>query len=262
MLIIPGEQSREVWRFDETTTGWVLHEGQPVPSESIFAIEVPALKNNLFWVPATGDDHATIQEAAAPDSQLGVGETDEGRVWVHWTVGREGKRMLMASAGPTDRRAKRDWARAKSQSFELSPRLFRIPDNEAAIWMELGRYVIAFKRDSKLAYFTTLSSRAINSHAVTEISEIVTRLESEQFLKRPERIRMWTNSGRGFPEALKEQLNIRLCWETKPAPRLPSDVCPLLPAEFIRRRKHRAAVKILTTLLVILATVIVCLQCR
>jgi len=53
----------------------------------------------------------------------------------------------------------------------LSPRLYPIPEGEAAIWKELGRYVVGFMHKDRLVHFSMLSARELDAEAAAEMRD-------------------------------------------------------------------------------------------
>ena len=245
-LCLPGENAREYWQA-AAGGGWKKIEDPAGVDGCVFAIEVLALDSAPFWAVAPEDGRVDVAGVAALRwESLGLGENDGGRTWMHWVAGEENKRVLVGTAGLAAE-STLGWLDWKPQTFELSPRLYPIPANEAAVWMELGRHVMAFHHGDRLAHFSALSSRRLDADAADEIRDLTLGLQTHGFISKLKGVRVWTECGAEFTGALTKVLATRVKLEHKPAPVLPAQACEIFPpdvailyaARAIRRRKVR-----------------------
>ncbi|MCE9518562.1 MAG: hypothetical protein K8R87_03195 [Verrucomicrobia bacterium] len=250
-LCLPGETGREYWRL-ETTGGWKKVEVADGTGGGVFAIEALALDSVPFWAVAPQDGKLDLAAVATLKWEtLGANEAGDGKSWTHWEAGRSENRVLVASAGLADL-PEAPWAGQRPDSFELSPRLFPLPDGEAVIWKELGRLVIAFARGETLLHFSVLSARRLDVEAAQEIRALCLGLEVQGFLTRPSGIRVWTKPEPGFADAVKDALGVRAWIEARPLPVLPEKPGGIFPPEMARaaqgRAKRRRTAQIITAL--------------
>lgn len=237
-LCLPGESGREVWRH-EPGIGWKKLEGSDGIEGGIFAVEAMALDSVPFWAVAPQDGRMDVAAVAALKWEtLGANEGGDGKSWTHWEVARDENRLLVASAGLVDM-PELPWEGRRPDSFELSAQLFPLPNGEAVVWKEMGRYVIAFTRGDTLLHFTPLSARRLDAEAAQEIRTLCLGLEVQGFLARPTGVRVWTTPEADFPEALKEALGVRVRVEAKPAPALPQIPSGIYPPEMARAARNR-----------------------
>ena len=208
MLCLPGETGREFWRR-ESGSGWKKLDGDDETAGGIFAIEALALDSVPFWAVAPQDGKLDVAAVAALKWEtLGADESGDGRSWTYWEAGRAENRVLVASAGLADL-PELPWQDRRPDSFELSPRLFPVPDGKAAVWNELGRHVIAFTRGDDLLHFSVLSARSLDAGAAQEIRTLCLALEVQGFLTRPSGVRVWTTPEPGFADAVKDARGVR-----------------------------------------------------
>ncbi len=252
-LCLPGETGREFWRL-ETGGGWKKVDAADGASGGVFAIEAIALDSVPFWAVAPQDGKLDVAAVAALKWEtLGANEAGDGKSWVHWEAGRAENRVLVASAGLAEV-PEAPWEGQRPDSFELSPRLFPLPEGEAVIWKELGRLVIAFARGATLLHFSVLSARKLDADAAQEIRALCLGLEVQGFLTRPSGVRVWTKPEPGFADAVKDALGVRALVEARPLPALPEKPGGIYPPEMARaaqgRAKLRRSAQIITALVV------------
>lgn len=240
LLCLPGESGREYWRH-ETGIGWKKLEGSESAEGEVFAIEAMALDSVPFWAVAPQDGKVDVAAVAALKWEtLGASEDGDGKSWTHWEAGRAENRVLVGSAGLVANLPEPPWQGRRPESFELSPSLFPVPDGEAALWMEMGRLVIAFARGEHLLHFSVLGSRRLDVDAAREIRALCLALEVQGFLVRPSGVRVWTTPEPDFVDAVKEVLGLRARVEPKPQPVLPAQACGIFPPEMARAARDRA----------------------
>jgi hypothetical protein len=240
VLCLPGESGREFW-LREPNGSWKKSDDRVNGQGCTFAIEVIGLDSVPFWAVAPQDGKVDVANVAALKwESLGASESSEGKSWMHWNAGQSDNRVLVASVGLATDAASPEWLELMPESFEMSARLYPVPDGEAAVWMELGRYVIAFMRGERLVHFSALSARELQADAAAEIRELALALEVQGLVTRISGVRLWTAADPGFANALKEALSVRVRSEIKPPPLLPKEACEIFPAEIAREHRLRA----------------------
>ncbi len=250
-LCLPGETGREFWRL-EAGGGWEKMDAADGTDGGIFAIEALGLDSVPFWAVAPQDGRLDVAAVAALKWEtLGANEAGDGKSWTHWEAGRSENRVLVASAGLAEL-PEAPWEGRRPDSFELSPRLFPLPEGEAALWKELGRLVIAFARGATLLHFSVLSARRLDADAAQEIRVLCLGLEVQGFLTRPTGVRVWTKPEPGFADAVKDALGVRAWVEARPLPVLPEKPGGIFPPEMARaamgRAQRRRSAQIITAL--------------
>ncbi len=246
-LCLPGETGREFWRH-EPGAGWKKLEADDGTEGGIFAIEALALDSVPFWAVAPQDGRVDVAAVAALKWEtLGTDETGDGKSWAHWEVTRAENRVLVASAGLVEL-PEVPWEGQRPDSFELSARLLPLPEGEAAIWKELGRYVVAFTRGENLLHFSVLSARTLDASAAQEIRALCLALEVQGFLTRPSGVCVWTTPEPDFADAVKDAIGVRARVEARPPPVRPGNPCGIFPPEMARaarglaQRRQRARI--------------------
>jgi len=140
-LSLPGELERELWQRN-AQGAWERHVESSKSSGCLYAVETRVLDSLPFWAVAPQDGKVDVSGVVSLKWEfLGCEKSREGRTWTHWVAGEKDNRVLVASAGMALDSISPDWVQWSPQAFDLSPRLYPIPEGEAAIWKELGRYV-------------------------------------------------------------------------------------------------------------------------
>lgn len=242
-LCLPGESGREVWSR-EGEGAWKKQPGTGVVEGGLFCVEAIALDSMPLWAVIPEGGRADVAAVASLRWEgLGLSEDAGGKSWAHWDGGEEGNRLLVASAGIAPEAPVAEWMKWKAEQFEISARVLPVPPGEAAVWCEMGRYVIAFHRSDRLVHFGVLAARALDESAAMEIRDLVRSLETQEFLTKLKGVRVWTASEPGFAEGLKTALEVRVVAEEKPAPVLPAIASGLLPPAVEAERLQRASRK-------------------
>jgi len=185
---------------------------------------------------------------------LGQEAPSEGQRWVSWQVRHEEGRTLVGTVALAFEAPVADWIALDPQAFQISPLLYPLGDNEAALWKELGRYVIAFQRGGQLLHFAMLSERSLGRDAAQELREIFSALEVNSFLTQLPLLRIWTEAELTFAKLCETTLGLKARIEPKPKPRWPSPASHLLPPEIaadrreaaVRRRWQRVIIAVIT----------------
>lgn len=256
LLSLPGEEHREMWRcradgvWELTSSGTTLKEG-------VLVLEALSLDSAPFWARASQEGELVLKDITALHWEaLGYDESDEGRSWSCWKIAEENGRVLVGTVALARESSSESWLDQMPQSCEISPQVYPIPSHQAALWKEMGRYVIAFQGATALVHFTTLSSRQLNAEAAQEIDEIMSALDVREMLPKLKGCRVWCDSETDFLPALKNVLEaVPVIVEPRPAPRLPALPSEIDPPELAQRR-HLISKKRRATRLLLLGTLV------
>ncbi len=230
-LCLPNEVERTLWQRSENGA-WVDLGPSATVEDCQFGIEVLALDCMPFWVVTPEDGQLDVESIATLRwESLGLAQQDVGKSWMSWSVAKQDQRVLIGTAGLAAESLNVTWPEWKPKSFEITPRLYPFPDDEAALWMELGRYVLAVHRGNELVHFTGLSSSALDAEAAKELQDIMRILQGRELIVNLKGLRIWTEAGSDFTKSLKTLLGVNVTVEPKPAPFLPAEKCELLPPE-------------------------------
>ena len=239
-LSIPGKSGRELWRRGADGVCVKADDGAK-PAGGVFIIEALALDSVPFWAVAPSDGKTDLHRVAALKREgLGINTEADGCAWTQWAVGQAENRMLIASAGLAQTPSP-EMLEMLPEAFELSPRLYPIPRDEAALWTELGRHVIAFMRGGSLVHFATLSARTLDGEAAREVRDLMVALEANGLLAKLTGLRLWAEAGEEFVRELGDELALPVRNEDQPPPRLPRVACEIVPPEIARRRRTQAS---------------------
>ena len=128
------------------------------------------------------------------------------------------------------------------EAFEVSARLFSIPDGAVAVWQELGRWVFAIGRGSEVLYFQGLTEGVLDGPAATEIQLAVAQLNLQGCQPNIREAIIWTEGGETFlaPDDFVNTLGLPVGTAKKPDPRLPSVRSTLLPEDVVAARSEKA----------------------
>ncbi len=212
------------------------------PTSIIHALEVRTLNSAPFWMIAPEGEPADAEQVAALKWEaFGLGADDAGGAWMQWPVLEQDGRKLIATAALAIMDEPPGWAGAIPESFEISARLYRIPDNAIAVWKELGQLVAAFMRENHLVHFALLSAVKPDADAAREIRELTLALQAQGFITRSSMVCVWIPVEEIFVQALKNETGIPVRVEAKPAPSLPMPACDIFPPDAARMRAAKSA---------------------
>jgi hypothetical protein len=205
----------------------------------VLVLEALALDSAPFWARTSQEGELVLKDIASLhwDAQ-GLEESAEGRSWTSWKVVEENGRVLVGTVALARESSSESWREHMPHSCEISPQIYPFPSHEAALWKELGRYVIAFQKGPSIVHFTTLSSRQLNAEAAQEISEIMSALEIREMLPDLKGLRVWCDEVTDFLPAIKSILQpVPVIIEPRPEPRMPALPSELDPPELAQRRR-------------------------
>ena len=253
---LPGETGRDYWRREADNT-WVRLDGVPDGPGGIVAIEAAALDSAPLWALAPADVSVDIENVALLKWEgLGLEPPAEGKSWASWKVHQGNGRVLVGSVALADASVQ-SWADLRPADFEISAKLFPLPEGEAALWMEEGRYVLAVNRGEILVHTCLLAERTLGLEAAQEIRDLMISLEVNEFITALKGLRIWTEAPAGFKQQCKDVLATRVRVEAKPAPCLPRERTDILPPEVAMARQQAAALKRKVQIIATLATLYV-----
>ncbi len=230
VLCFPGEEDREswsctadgVWKRVENTSGGVM------------GIEAIAFDSAPFWsLNADAQDEAV----ALRWEGLGVSNAGESRLWTHWPVMRKEPQVLVGTLALTA-----GAALPEAPRYEPSARMLPLPDNGIAVWRELGRYVLAFTRETALLHVAVLTSRSLDVDAAFEMRDVCAALQTHGFIDEVPAIHVWTRCETDFvPQLACFFVAAGIIKEPRPDPRLPAAASGLLPTQVatLRRQQQR-----------------------
>ncbi|CAN5765864.1 hypothetical protein BH11VER1_BH11VER1_30100 [soil metagenome] len=252
LLSLPGEDHREVWRC-RPDGEWELLPAGTQFKEGVLVLEALAFDSAPFWVRTSQGGELKLDEIASLHWEAqGLGVSDEGRAWTSWKVEEGNGRILVGTAGLAGEITAESSLEQMPQSCEISPQMYPIPSHEAAVWKEMGRYVIAFHRGTMLLHFSTLATRQLNAEAAQEILEIQSALEIREMLPQPKGVRVWCDAEVEFIPTLKSLLDgVPIIVEPRPSPRLPVLPSEIDPPELAQRRRLARKSRQTTRLLVL-----------
>lgn len=238
LLSLPGEDHREVWRCRPDGQWEPLPAGTPF-KEGVLVLDALAFDSAPFWTRTSQSGELRLDEIVSLHWEAqGLDESVEGRAWTCWKVAEENGRILVGTAGLAGGMATESSLEQMPSSCEISPQIYPIPSQEAAVWRELGRYVIAFHRGTTLVHFATLSSRHLNADAAREIGELQSALEIREMLPPLKGVRLWCDADVDFTSSLKSLLDgVPVIVEPRPDPRLPVRPSEIDPPELAQSRR-------------------------
>jgi hypothetical protein len=254
-LRLPGEEGWECWLLD-ARGAWQKSAKPEAAAGGIFAIPLQSLDSSPFWVPQASESRLAETTDLRWEA-LGMEPGAGGQHWVQWPVATIGDKLLVGSVALADDACEELWHRSLPDSFEISARLYPISHDEAAIWRELGRLVMAVQRNGQLLHTTLLSARVLDGAAAKEIRDLLLALDMQGLLAPLQAVNVWTESAPEFTDALQSALGARIHTGARPAPHPPHTRSHLLPAAAaaIRRDREKArrqAMMLTATTLVVL----------
>jgi hypothetical protein len=228
-LCLPNEVERTLWQRSENGV-WIDLGKDASVEDCVFGIDVLALDCMPFWAMTPEDGQFNVESVATLRwESLGAVQQDAGKPWISWTVTKQDNRVLISTAGLSAESMGATWPEWKPKSFEITPRLFPFPDDEAALWMELGHLVLAVHRGKELVHFTGLNATKLDAEAAKELRDTLRILEARDLISDLKGVRVWTEASADFTKSLKTLLGVNVTLEAKPAPVLPSQPCELMP---------------------------------
>lgn len=231
VLSFPGEDSRETWQCGADGT-WKRVESVPV---GVMGVEVIAFDSAPFWsLNATGADEEAV---ALRWEGLGVLSENGARTWTHWPVTKKEIRTLVGTLALTAEVPLPDATR-----HEPSACMLPLPRDGMAVWMELGRYVIAFTRETELLHLAVLSARSLDADAAFEARDLAAALQAHGFIEKVSVVQVWARSEVDFiPQLACLFEDAAVVKGPRPDPFLPAKTSGLLPAQLAALRQERLA---------------------
>ena len=203
-------------------------------------MEVSALDSAPFWAMSPGGSELDLDDVTSLRwESLGQEAPAEGRRWTCWKVRQDEGRVLVGTVALAAEAPVADWVALDPEAFQISPLLYPLGENEAALWKELGRYVVAFQRSGQLLHFAMLSERTLGHGAAQELREVFSALEVNGFLQQLPLLRIWTEAEPSFAKLCETTLGLKARIEPKPKPRWPS-ASDILPPPVAAARREAA----------------------
>jgi len=159
----------------------------------------------------------------------------EGRHLDHWIVARNGSRtQVLALWLPDD---PDEWP-IRPDDFAVSPQAYEALPNRILLWRELGRWVVAFTRGNRLAYFQTLSGGELDDDLIAEIACLRESIQAGTFVAELEGIEIsGARVSDRAADRLSAALDLPVNLHPRPVPTIPEEPSRLLPASIAVRRE-------------------------
>ncbi len=123
--------------------------------------------------------------------------------------------------------------------FDLSARLYPLPEDALTIWMEQDRLVFAFTRGTNLAYFQALTEARISERVIQDITCAWAILGMQGMLPELKEVMLWTEISPPELLALQTALNLPIKHAPRPAPRDATSAWKLTPSTVDEARRTK-----------------------
>lgn len=240
-LCFPGEEAREIWACED---GVWQRSGRT--GGALMGVEMLAFDSAPFW--CLSQDSVDQEAVALRWEALGVLGSGDASLCMHWTVLRKGLRSLVATLALTEETLFSEGWSSTAERFEPTARMLPLPENGAALWMEMGRYVAAFTRDGMLLHASVLASRVLDVDAAFELRDLCAALQAHDFMEEPAVIHVWTACESDFvPQLACLFVEASVIKEPRPTPRPPAAASGLVPLQVavLRRQKQTRHARLL-----------------
>jgi len=125
------------------------------------------------------------------------------------------------------------------ESFDLSARYFKLPQNALTLWREHDRLVVAITRGPNLVYFQALSEGEVTERIVQDLNSVRATLEIQDILAPLRLVVAWTPLRPEERIALKGAFNLQIVEEEGPPPEVPAQPWKLVPHAIGEVRRSR-----------------------
>ncbi|MDB6074504.1 MAG: hypothetical protein JWO89_2144 [Verrucomicrobiaceae bacterium] len=126
--------------------------------------------------------------------------------------------------------------RVLPEECRLSASCLPLPANSLIVWRELGRLVVAITIGPRLAYFSPLSSAALDHGGLAELNNICLQLTFQRVLSNLSGIVLWIEDGN--VEAIQKATGVPVTREDRPAPQIAAvSKTGLMPGDVIATRQ-------------------------
>lgn len=251
-LLVPASAGWQVWKgsaktglsLERDTGVLIASDIDKVPATNV-TMAFPARQATALPFKTAADDPELFADMAMLHlEQMGFRpEVGAGELFDHFELApdEDGKHILMPvvlappAPGSTPLRTPRQ--------FDISPRLFQMPESGIAVWQELGRWVFAIAKGGELIYFEGLSEVGLNDAAGREINLAIAQLQLQQCDPGATGVTVWVDGEMDHfdvPDEFVQALTMPVTSAPKPRPVLPERASILLPEDIVAARFARA----------------------
>ena len=233
-LCFPGEEAHEFWQCEAGGT-WKRVEHA---SGGLMGVEAIAFDSAPFW--SLNHEDAPEDAVALRWEGLGLQKERDACLWTHQAVAKKEERTLVATMALTAESGWMEMIRFHAEQFEPSVLMLPLPENGMALWMELGRYVVAFTCGQKMLHAAVLTSRRLDADAAFEARDVFAALCEHGLITELETIKVWASGDTDFvPQLACLFETASVTKEPRPFPRPPELASGLLPAQAGRKRQEK-----------------------
>jgi hypothetical protein len=156
-----------------------------------------------------------------------------------WTVVAKEEARTLVSVGILPAHLPPELGAEAYQSFDLSARYYRFPDNSLTLWREQDRLVAGITRGALLVYCQVLTEGEITTRVVQDLNCVRASLEMQDILPPLQKIVLWTEIRPEERAALNEALPLPIEQSETPPPALPGKPWNLVPASVDEAQRAR-----------------------
>ena len=256
-ICLPGEDGWEHWKpaaggYELADSVSVEEGGTPAAFKEVQVYGFPV--TSAFAVPvwaSTADEDLLESVVDMQLEKLGMKpEAIAGKLIDYSVVDREENQTLIL-ATVLEGAFSYELPPGGAKSFEASPALYYLPENQITLWKELGKIVAAVTRRDNLVYFQALTATKVDATAVHELNCLMMQLGMQGVVEEIDGITLWTDECEdGIQQTLSDAFECRVHRERRPAPVLPLENSTLLPTEValdrIEARKRQKIKQVLS----------------
>jgi hypothetical protein len=169
----------------------------------------------------------------------GLKPRGNGQAIFDWSVVAEDSARTLVSVGVLPGSLSPELHAEAYESFDLSARYFRFPENALTIWREQDRLALAITRGPHLVYYQALAEGQITSRVLQDLNCVRTALEMQGILTPLQKVTLWTEVTPEELIALKGAFPLPIEQSECPPPVSPGQPWKLTPASVGEAQRAR-----------------------
>ena len=156
-----------------------------------------------------------------------------------WTVVSEEETRTLVAVGVLPGTLSPELNAETYNSFDLSARYYRFPENALTIWREQDRLVMGITRGPHLVYYQALAEGQITPRVLQDLNCVRTSLEMQQILPPLQKVMLWTEITPEEHTALQDAVPTPIEQGPIPTPVSPGQIWKLTPASVGEAQRTR-----------------------
>lgn len=242
-LICPDERRWQAWLMGEDGSAGIMQScAEPLDAPAWAKVVLALPSREVFTLPlwiVTGDESAIEGLIRFQLERRGLRAPQGQSVVMDYRVVKRDGAQTLVLAHVLPPHFPGNLAFDSVVAYDLSARMFALPENQMVLWREHDRLVMAVSCGSELTSLQVLSDENVTAAVIMEMRSIRDVLVSERVIGSLDGITAWGGFTAEEQALLGGALRLPVIAVPKPQPRMPRELLKLMPEKAMNAREEK-----------------------